>query len=46
VAVSGQERWEGRADRLEADGALLLALPDGGTRRILAAEVTLKTNDK
>ncbi len=46
VAVSGQERWEGRAARLEEDGALLLALPDGGTRRILAAEVTLKANDK
>jgi BirA family biotin operon repressor/biotin-[acetyl-CoA-carboxylase] ligase len=40
VAVSGQERWEGRAERLEDDGALLLALPDGATRRILAAQVT------
>ena len=41
VAVSGAERWEGTADRLDPDGALVLALPAGGTRRVLAAEVTL-----
>lgn len=46
VAVSGRARWEGRAERLEEDGALLLALPGGGTRRVLAAEVTLRANDQ
>jgi BirA family biotin operon repressor/biotin-[acetyl-CoA-carboxylase] ligase len=41
VAVAGTERWEGTAARLDGDGALVIALPGGGTRRVLAAEVTL-----
>jgi len=46
VAVSGADRWEGTAAGLDEDGALVLALPDGRTRRVLAAEVTLRTNDQ
>jgi BirA family biotin operon repressor/biotin-[acetyl-CoA-carboxylase] ligase len=41
VAVAGAERWEGTAARLDGDGALVIVLPGGGTRRVLAAEVTL-----
>ena len=39
--VSGTDRWEGTAVRLEPDGALLMALPEGGTRRLVAGDVTL-----
>ena len=46
VAVAGAERLEGTAARLDSDGALVLALPGGGTRRVLAAEVTLAANDR
>lgn len=46
VAVAGAERWEGTAARLDGDGALILVLAGGGTRRLLAAEVTLATNDR
>lgn len=45
VAVSGPDRWEGSAARLDQDGALVLELPGGQTRRIVAAEVTLQTDD-
>jgi BirA family biotin operon repressor/biotin-[acetyl-CoA-carboxylase] ligase len=46
VVVSGPNRWEGTAAGLDADGALVLELPGGRTRRVLAAEVTLKANDR
>ena len=41
IAAAGGERWEGTAASLDGDGALVLALPGGHTRRVLAAEVTL-----
>ncbi len=41
VAVAGGERWEGTAVRLDGDGALVIDLAGGRTRRVLAAEVTL-----
>ncbi len=44
VAAAGAERWRGTAARLDPDGALVLTLPTGEARRILAAEVTLSTN--
>jgi biotin-(acetyl-CoA carboxylase) ligase len=46
VAVAGAEHWEGTAARLDADGALVIALPVGGTRRVLAAEVTLAVEQR
>jgi len=46
VAVAGAERWEGTAARLDGDGALVIALAGGGTRRVLAAEVTLAGDDR
>ncbi len=43
VAVAGAERCEGTAIRLDGEGALILELGDGRTRRLLAAEITLAT---
>ncbi len=37
-----QEQVDGRAEGVDADGALLLRTPDGSLRRILAGDVTLR----
>lgn len=36
------EVWEGRAERVDEDGALWLRLDDGTRRRVLAGDVTLR----
>ncbi|MBC8448239.1 MAG: biotin--[acetyl-CoA-carboxylase] ligase, partial [Chloroflexi bacterium] len=37
---------EGQAVGVDADGALLLRLPDGRTERVLAGDVTLRECDE
>lgn len=39
--TEGQEEWQGLAVGVDRDGALLLRLPGGTTRRVLAGDVTL-----
>jgi BirA family biotin operon repressor/biotin-[acetyl-CoA-carboxylase] ligase len=39
--TEGREEWQGLAVGVDRDGALLLRLPDGTTRRVLAGDVTL-----
>ncbi len=41
---SDQQRITGQAEDVDADGALLLRLPDGSVTRILAGDVTLRTS--
>ena len=40
--TSGEEQWRGEAIGVDEDGALLLRLDDGGLRRVLAGDVTLR----
>jgi BirA family biotin operon repressor/biotin-[acetyl-CoA-carboxylase] ligase len=47
VTVSdGTARWQGTALGVDQDGALLVGLPDGTMKRILAGDVTLRDPDK
>ena len=41
--ASGSEHWTGMAVGVDPDGALLLRMDDGTTRRILAGDVTLRS---
>jgi BirA family transcriptional regulator, biotin operon repressor / biotin---[acetyl-CoA-carboxylase] ligase len=41
-ATSGEERWCGLASGVDKDGALLIRLPGGAVRRVLAGDVTLR----
>ena len=44
VTVSSiDERWHGLATGVDEDGALLVRLPDGSVQRVLAGDVTLRT---
>jgi BirA family biotin operon repressor/biotin-[acetyl-CoA-carboxylase] ligase len=43
-ASSGSENWAGVAAGVDEDGALLLRLDDGTTRRLLAGDVTLRAH--
>jgi BirA family biotin operon repressor/biotin-[acetyl-CoA-carboxylase] ligase len=42
VVSQGEERLEGLAEGVAADGALLLRLPDGQQHRVLAGDVSLR----
>jgi len=42
IITNGRERWAGIAEGVDEDGALLLRLPDGKQRRILAGDVSLR----
>ena len=43
-ASSGSENWAGVAVGVDEDGALLLRLDDGSTRRLLVGDVTLRAH--
>jgi hypothetical protein len=43
--LAGEERWRGLAMDLDADGALLVWEGDGGVRRVLAGDVSIRTPD-
>ena len=43
--LAGEERWRGLAMDLDADGALLVREEDGGVRRVLAGDVSIRTPD-
>lgn len=40
--IAGEERWRGLAVDLDADGALLVREEDGGVRRVLAGDVSIR----
>ncbi len=44
TVTNDQQRITGQAEDVDADGALLLRLPDGSVTRILAGDVTLRTS--
>ena len=44
TVTSDQQHITGQAEDVDADGALLLRLPDGSVTRILAGDVTLRTS--
>lgn len=41
--TSGSDQWSGLATAVDRDGALLLRLEDGSTRRVLSGDVTLRS---
>lgn len=43
--LAGEERWRGLAMDLDADGALLVREGDGGVRRVLAGDVSIRIPD-
>ena len=46
IATDGTVRWQGTALGVDQDGALLIGLQDGTTRRVLAGDVTLRGDDE